>query len=49
MCVSSYLLTIRERRVTITVSWPEIVYENFGQWKVEGLLMSNRLDFSVLI
>jgi len=48
-CAPSYLLTIRERRVTITVSWSEIVYENLGQWKGEGLLLSNRLDFSMLI
>ena len=49
MCVPSYLVTIRERRVTITVSWSEIVYENLRQWKGEGLFMSNRLDFSTLI
>jgi len=35
--------------VTITVSWSEIVYENLGQWKGEGLLTTNRLDFSMLI
>ena len=49
MFVPSYLLTIRERRETITVSWSEIVYKNLGQWEGEGLLMGNRLHFPMLI